>query len=91
MAQTPTALIVGVGASAGVGAATARRFAREGFHVVAVGRTPAKIDAVVAEIRAAGGSAEGLTGDASVEADATRVVAAADAAGALQVLVYNAG
>ncbi|HJQ60838.1 MAG TPA: SDR family NAD(P)-dependent oxidoreductase [Vineibacter sp.] len=86
-----TALIVGVGASEGVGAATARRFAREGLHIVAVGRTPAKVEKVAAEIRAAGGSAEALTGDASVEGDAARFVAAADVQGGLQVLVYNAG
>jgi NAD(P)-dependent dehydrogenase (short-subunit alcohol dehydrogenase family) len=86
-----TALIVGVGASEGVGAATARRFAREGFHVFVAGRTPAKLDKVVSEIRAAGGSAEALAGDASVEDDAARFVAAADAQGSLLVTVHNAG
>lgn len=91
MASSTTALIVGVGASAGVGAATARRFAREGFHVCVAGRTPAKVELVVAEIRAAGGSAEAITGDASVEAEAARFVATADAQAALQVVVYNAG
>lgn len=91
MAEKNTALIVGVGAREGVGAATARRFAREGFHVVIVGRTQAKVDAVAAEIRAAGGSAEALVGDAAVEADATRFVAAADAKGTLQIAIHNAG
>jgi NAD(P)-dependent dehydrogenase (short-subunit alcohol dehydrogenase family) len=91
MAQKNTALIVGVGASEGVGAATARRFAREGFHVVIVGRTPAKVEKVAAEIRSAGGTAEALVGDASQEADAARFVAAADAQGTLQVAVHNAG
>jgi NAD(P)-dependent dehydrogenase (short-subunit alcohol dehydrogenase family) len=91
MARKDTALIVGVGASKGVGAATARRFAREGFHVVVAGRTPAKVDKVAAEIRDAGGTAEALTGDASVEADAARFVATADADGGLLVAVHNAG
>ncbi len=91
MTAKNTALIVGVGASEGVGAATARRFAREGFHVVVVGRTPAKVGKVADEIISAGGSAEALTGDASTEADASRFVAAADAQGTLLVTVHNAG
>src|SRR5262245_19396823 len=91
MAQKNTALIVGVGASEGVGAATARRFAREGFHVVIVGRTPAKVQKVAAEIQAVGGTAEALVGDANQEADAARFVAAADAQGTLAVAVHNAG
>jgi NAD(P)-dependent dehydrogenase (short-subunit alcohol dehydrogenase family) len=91
MAGKNTALIVGVGASEGVGAATARRFAREGFHVVIVGRTPAKVEKVATEIRAAGATAEALVGDASQEADAARFVATADAQGTLLVAVHNAG
>ena len=91
MAQKNTALIVGVGASEGVGGATARRFANEGFHVVIVGRTPAKVEKVAAEIQSAGGTAEALVGDASQEADAARFVDAADAQGTLLVTVHNAG
>ena len=59
--------------------------------MVVAGRTPAKLDKVVAEIRAAGGSAEAVVGDASVEADAARFAAAADAQGSLHVTVHNAG
>ena len=40
----PTAVVVGVGAEQGVGAAVARRFAKEGHHVLVAGRTPAKIE-----------------------------------------------
>ena len=36
----PTAVVVGVGAEQGVGAAVCRRFAREGYHVLVAGRTP---------------------------------------------------
>jgi NAD(P)-dependent dehydrogenase (short-subunit alcohol dehydrogenase family) len=86
-----TALVVGVGASQGLGAAAARRFAKAGLHVVVAGRTKAKIDQVAAEIRAAGGSVEAVVGDASVEADAARVVAAADAGGKLVLALHNAG
>jgi NAD(P)-dependent dehydrogenase (short-subunit alcohol dehydrogenase family) len=61
------------------------------LYVFVAGRTPAKLDKVVSEIRAAGGSAEALAGDASVEDDAARFVAAADAQGSLLVTVHNAG
>lgn len=91
MATKETALIVGVGASEGLGAASARRFAREGMHVVVAGRTAAKVEAVAAEIRGIGGSAEAVVGDASVEADADRFVTVADAAGDLALALHNAG
>lgn len=65
----PTAIVVGVGAHQGVGAAAARRFAAGGFHVVVAGRTPAKIEAVVERIKSAGGSAESYALDATKEGD----------------------
>ena len=43
----PTAVVVGVGAEQGLGAAGCRRIAREGHHVLVAGRTPAKIELVV--------------------------------------------
>ena len=42
-------VIVGVGASRGLGAAIARRFAREGYPVVIAGRSQDKLDATLAE------------------------------------------
>jgi NAD(P)-dependent dehydrogenase (short-subunit alcohol dehydrogenase family) len=86
-----TALVVGVGASQGLGAAAARRFAREGLHVFIAGRTQAKLDQVAQEIRAAGGTVDVLIGDASVEADAARFVASAEAKGPLALVLHNAG
>lgn len=91
MTDRATALVVGVGASQGLGAAAARRFAREGLHVVIAGRTRDKLEQVAAEIRAAGGSIEPVTGDASVEEDAARFAAAAEAQGALAIALHNAG
>ncbi len=91
MATKESALVVGVGASEGLGAAAARRFAREGMHVVVAGRTAAKVETVAAEIREAGGSAEAVVGDASIEADADRFVTVADAAGDLVLALHNAG
>ena len=91
MAKQQSALVVGVGASQGLGAAAARRFARGGLHVVVAGRTKDKVDAVANEVRASGGSAEAVVGDASVEADAARFLAAADAGSNLALVLHNAG
>jgi NAD(P)-dependent dehydrogenase (short-subunit alcohol dehydrogenase family) len=49
----PTAIVVGVGAEEGLGAALSRRFSREGRHVFVAGRTREKIEKVVATIRLA--------------------------------------
>lgn len=91
MSSTKTALIVGVGASHGLGAAAARRFAKEGLHVVVAGRTPEKVEKVAAEIRAAGGSAQAVIGDGAIENDAARFVATAEEHGPLDVVLHNAG
>ncbi len=91
MDKKNTALIVGVGASNGLGAASARRFAREGLHVVVAGRTAEKVERIVAEIRDSGGSAEAVTGDASVEEDAIRFVETAEAKGPLALVLQNSG
>ena len=48
------AWVVGVGASRGLGAATARCFARKGFSVAVTGRSPKSLAIVVEEIMAAG-------------------------------------
>ena len=45
------AWIAGVGVSAGLGGAVARRFAREGLAVVLTGRTAERLESVAAEIR----------------------------------------
>jgi NAD(P)-dependent dehydrogenase (short-subunit alcohol dehydrogenase family) len=91
VAETETALIVGVGASRGLGAAAARRFVREGLHVVVAGRTAEKVERVADEIRASGGSAQAVVGDAANEADAIRFVETAEAKGPLVLALQNAG
>ena len=53
----PTAVVVGVGAERGLGAALCRRFAAEGYHVLVAGRTPNKIEQVVRTITTKGGAA----------------------------------
>ena len=89
--MTETALIVGVGASQGLGAAAARRLAREGLHVVVAGRTAAKVEQVVAEIRASGGKANALVGDASIEDDVAQFVEQAERIGPMALALHNAG
>jgi NAD(P)-dependent dehydrogenase (short-subunit alcohol dehydrogenase family) len=85
------------GAGQGLGRSETLALAREGAHVVVndVGRTPAgtpAAEAVVAEIEAAGGSAEANSDDISTWAGAEALVAQAVAvAGHLDVLVCNAG
>ncbi|HEY2388578.1 MAG TPA: SDR family NAD(P)-dependent oxidoreductase [Candidatus Binatia bacterium] len=92
MAAARSAIVVGVGPPRGLGAAIARRFAREGFHVTIMGRTPEKLDAALGELRTAGFAAEAVVGDVT---DAERVratVAAADRADApLEAAIFNAG
>lgn len=80
------------GASSGIGRATAGLFAGEGACVVAAARRQAPLDALVAEIAAAGGRAVALTGDVREEAFARALVElAVDRFGGLDVAFNNAG
>lgn len=91
----PTAIVVGVGAEQGLGAALCRKFAAEGYHVLVAGRTKAKLDAVVATIAAAGGRAVAVPTDTTSEADVIRLfdqgMAPGDGAEPADLIVYNAG
>ena len=51
------------GAGRGIGRATAKLFAAEGAKVAVVSLTPANVDAVVADIKAVGGTAIGVVAD----------------------------
>lgn len=87
-----TAIVIGVGATTGVGGALCRRFAREGLHVLAGGRTQEKLDAVVESVKAEGGEATACVIDATQGADIARIFDAAESAGGIPELVaYNAG
>jgi NAD(P)-dependent dehydrogenase (short-subunit alcohol dehydrogenase family) len=86
------ALVIGVGASAGLGAALARRFAREGLHVFIAGLTEEKLAHVAAEIHHAGGTAEIAVTDATVEKEVIALFNRATSANAdLEIVAYNVG
>src|ERR1700716_1939117 len=85
------AWIVGVGASRGLGAASARRFAREGYKVAVTGRSPDALQVIVDEIVAAGGQAIPAAGDAQQEAGMVDILDRLGRIGPVEVGVYNAG
>jgi NAD(P)-dependent dehydrogenase (short-subunit alcohol dehydrogenase family) len=91
----PTAIVVGVGAEHGLGAALCRRFAAEGHHVLVAGRTPHRIDQVVRSIAEAGGSAEAVPTDTTREDEVASLFDRAMSQGArngpLDLVVFNAG
>src|SRR4029450_10309049 len=51
----------------------ARAGARAGLHALAAGRTPARLDALVAGIRGAGGTATAVETDTTLEAHVLRL------------------
>ncbi|MFO0963794.1 MAG: 3-oxoacyl-[acyl-carrier-protein] reductase [Phycisphaerales bacterium] len=80
------------GASRGIGRAIAKRLAAEGRHVVAVARNAEQLASLVAEITAAGGSAEHRTCDlADGPAVQAMVEEVSEKLGRLDILVNNAG
>jgi 3-oxoacyl-[acyl-carrier protein] reductase len=80
------------GASRGIGRSIALALAAKGATIVAVDMDQAATDAVVAELKAAGGKALGVVGNVTVPADAERMIdAAMEAFGRVDILVNNAG
>jgi NAD(P)-dependent dehydrogenase (short-subunit alcohol dehydrogenase family) len=81
-----------VGASSGMGRASALAFAAEGARVVVAARRQAEIDALVAEVKGAGGEAIARVADVAKRADVDAVVQTAITRfGRVDVLVNCAG
>ncbi|HZN76889.1 MAG TPA: SDR family oxidoreductase [Micromonosporaceae bacterium] len=87
MTDLPVAVVTG--ASSGIGAATARRLAAAGFHVVAAARRGDRLDALVDEL---GGTATAVVCDVtSDESVASLEAAVAEIGAPVELLVNNAG
>lgn len=93
MSEAKKALVVGVGPELGLGGALCKRFAREGCHVFAAGRTKSQLESVVAAIAAEGGLGTAIVADATLEPDVRRLFdgVESEGAGPLEVVIYNAG
>ena len=90
--MTDKRVAIVTGASRGIGRAIATRLAADGRHVVCVSRSQGPLDELVAEIEAAGGSANAMTCDISdFTAVAEMVEGTFKEHGRLDILVNNAG
>lgn len=87
-----TRVIAITGASAGIGRATALRLAREGAAIAICARRADRLDAVAADIVAAGGQALPIVADVTRGADMDALVArTVERFGRLDVMMCNAG
>lgn len=85
-------VIIVTGASSGIGEAMARVYAAEGAKVVLGARSADKLEAIAAEIRAAGGEAVCRAVDVVKPEECKALIdAAVEAFGRIDVLICNAG
>ncbi len=84
-----TAVVVGAGDF--IGSAIARKFAAEGYTVVAGRRNGDKLAVLKAEIEAAGGTAHVRSLDARDEDDVAAFFAEAEAIAPIEVCIFNVG
>jgi 3-oxoacyl-[acyl-carrier protein] reductase len=86
-------VVIVTGAARGIGAATAKRLAQDGWCVVVnYARSPSAAEQTMTEIEAAGGEAMAVQADVGNAADVSRLFEAAERKfGAVSGLVNNAG
>ena len=85
-------IAVVTGASSGIGAATARKLAGQGLHVILVARRRERLEQLATEIRLSGSKADIIPADLSNETERQRVYDQVEAEyGQADVLVNNAG
>ncbi len=88
----PARVVAITGGSAGIGRATALRLARDRSALAICGRRRDRLEAVAAEIAAAGGEALPVVADVTSEADMLAFVAqAVERFGRIDVMMCNAG
>jgi NAD(P)-dependent dehydrogenase (short-subunit alcohol dehydrogenase family) len=92
MAKGNSAIVVGVGADPGIGAAVARRLAQEGLEVFVGGRSMDRLDTFAAKVSdAGGGTVTAVQTDTTNEQDVAALFDAAEASGPIDFVCYNAG
>jgi NADP-dependent 3-hydroxy acid dehydrogenase YdfG len=90
--MTDRKIAVVTGASSGIGAATSRRLAAEGFHVLAVARRKDRLAQLADQIAAAGGEVTIVPADVTDDDDVAALVRAVnDLAGRVTLLANIAG
>lgn len=90
--DTPGRLAWVIGASSGIGCASALRLARDGWKVVLSGRRETELDRVLAQIAADGGEAIAVPVDASLPGDVARAHREiVDRCGEVSLLLHSAG
>ncbi|QWC86534.1 SDR family NAD(P)-dependent oxidoreductase [Nocardioidaceae bacterium] len=79
-----------VGAGRGLGAAVARRFAKEGFSIALISRTQSKVDALAADLENDGVTAQGFTADVRDPASLRRTLEqVTETMGPIEILQYS--
>ncbi len=89
-ASPPRSILI-TGASSGLGAALARHYAAAAAHLVLVGRNRERLASVADDCRRAGGTADARPADVADAGAMAALVAAADAATPLDLVIANAG
>ncbi len=90
-----SAIVIGVGAELGLGAALCKLIARQNYHVFVAGRSPEKLDIVARAITANGHHAESIVTDATSEQDVLNLFDKAmtprDGIEPPSLVIYNVG